>query len=76
METLYLLVYKIMFAKDINGNFLNEWTVNVDKLLHELVFVYMWNHDSISVNHVNMIIQIIYVLSLLTKIEFRIGLVS
>jgi hypothetical protein len=60
MKTPNSLVFKIMFAKDINGNFLNEWTVNVNKLLHELGFAYMCNLNNISENHVNMIIQRIY----------------
>jgi exonuclease III len=54
------LMYKLYFMKNAHGMFVNEWTVNLKKLLDNLGFAYLLNSNDIEYQQLNSVIQRIY----------------
>lgn len=54
------LTYKLCFMKNAHGMFVNEWTVNLKKLLDNLGFAYLLNSNDFEYQQLNIVIQRIY----------------
>lgn len=54
------LMYKLCFMKNAHGMFVNEWTVNLKKLLDNLGFAYLLNSNDFEYQQLNIVIQRIY----------------
>lgn len=54
------LVYKLYNMKDGEGNYINEWTLQVRSLIFDLGFNFLWESDAISNLQIEKLVERIY----------------